>query len=193
MKVLVQFVSTDHIAVVLYMHGEVGSLTLHLPVKWIQSKYYDNERNDIWKNPGRSANKLHKQFSKETGEDTLEQIDNAITMGARHFVHDGFQKRNTEVAKSKYLIAFTWGDSFEQPKKGGTLDTWTKCNGKKVHIPLLSLKIEQSVRDCNSLGVKQIVCHSIPLIQSRKRQLDTDYDIDSECDGVRKESKKIKL
>lgn len=179
------------------MLGEVGSLTLHLPVKWDQTKYHDNANKDIWKNPGRSANKLHKQFSQKLDEDTLEQIDNAIIMGARYFVHDGFQKRNTEVAKSNYLIAFTWGDCFEQQKKGGTLDTWTKCTGKKMHIPLHSLNMQQSVRDCGGLGDKQIpsvpdVSHSVPLIRPRKRELDID-SVDSECDGVRKESKKIKL
>ena len=36
-------------------------------------------------------------------------------------------------------MAFTWGRG-DTPKEGGTLDTWTKCKGVKVHIPLDSLQ-----------------------------------------------------
>ncbi len=91
-----------------------------------------------WASAGTSSNKLHKQFSDKIGEDTLSHIEIAFTLGASCHTHDGFLTRNTEVAKSQYLVAFTWDDDSE-PKKGGTGDTWKKCQGKKKHISLHTL------------------------------------------------------
>ena len=126
---------------VLYTLGDVNKLTLHLPARWETNKYFEkvNASKSSWKSPGQSANELHKRFSKAIGEDTLGHIETAFVMGAKRFVYDGFQQRNTEVAKSPFLVAFTWGEGSE-PKKGGTLDTWQKCAGRKVHIPLQSLE-----------------------------------------------------
>ena len=42
------------------------------------------------------------------------------------------------VAKSDYLIAFTWNKG-NVPKDGGTLNTWNKCKNNKIHISLLTL------------------------------------------------------
>jgi hypothetical protein len=52
----------------------------------------------------------------------------------------GFHNRNTSIAKSDYIIAFTWGK--EQPEAGGTLDTWKKACGEKVHVSLGELEAE---------------------------------------------------
>src|SRR5699024_2276486 len=49
----------------------------------------------------------------------------------------GFHERNTKVAQSDYLIAFTFG--LDRPVSGGTLDTWKKATtNNKFHftIPL---------------------------------------------------------
>ena len=114
----------------------LSQLTLHLPAKWETNKYFEKTHasKSSWKSPGQSANELHKQFSKTTGEDTLGHIEFAFAMGAKRSVRDGFQQRNTEVARSQFLIAFTWGEGSE-PKKGGTLDTRRKMHWRKsTHI-----------------------------------------------------------
>jgi hypothetical protein len=35
-------------------------------------------------------------------------------------------------------LAFTWSET-ASPADGGTLDTWNKCRGTKVHVSLHSL------------------------------------------------------
>ncbi len=92
-------------------------------------------------NPGRSANKLHKQFSEKIGEDSLDQIRTCVTLlGGKYKVHGGFKERNGAVARdSQYLIAFTWNDDKIPKKSSGTYDTWQKHTGKKIHIPISSL------------------------------------------------------
>ena len=91
------------------------------------------------------ANKLHRTFSEKIGEDTLEQIESVCYIGGKLEVHDGFKKRNDKVATSQYLVAFSWSNKEEAPTKGGTLDTWSKCRGRRVHIPLSSLETECEV------------------------------------------------
>ena len=135
----------DHVAVTMYLEEKVSRLTLHMPAEWhsddANPRFHDNSNNNIWNNPGRSANKLHKQFSAKIGEDSLKHLHSAKLMGAKFCKHDGFQARNTAVATaSKYLIAFTWNDGDCPPGKGGTHDTWSKHKGRnKIHIPLGSL------------------------------------------------------
>jgi len=59
----------------------------------------------------------------------------------------GFHNRNSQVAKSDYVIAFTWGK--EEPEDGGTLDTWNKSKGKKIHISLQELsRTLSSKKEC---------------------------------------------
>ena len=53
-------------------------------------------------NPGHAA---HKLLDKET----LQHLTLAETVGAKLCVHSGFHERNTYVAASNYLLAFTWG------------------------------------------------------------------------------------
>ena len=149
----------------------MNRLTLHLPAKWEGSKFVEKEVTSKtgWKSPGQSSNELHKQFSDKIGEDSLGHIEAAITLGAKCNIHDGFQKRNTEVAKSNYLLAFTW-DEGSEPKKGGTVDTWKKCFGKKIHICLNSLCVDQ---------------HEDKHILQRKRSYESECD-DIECDGPKR-------
>ena len=86
----------------------------------------------------------------------------AAVVGGRSFgqhrvVGDAMHRRNSLVAQCQQLIAFTFGGSLffsspssssssslfallsspsNQPCAGGTADTWSKCRGTKIHIPL---------------------------------------------------------
>lgn len=127
-----------------YLELNVSGLTLHLPTTWHQDgsnpRFLDNEDSNIYRNPGRSANKLHTQFTNKIGEDSLKHIQSAVYLGAEHHIHDGFKQRNTAVAReSEYLIAFTWSEGDTPKKESGTYDTWRKHSGKKIHIPISSL------------------------------------------------------
>ena len=137
----------DHIAVVLHVSEKVCGLTLHLPAQWCAEPtphFHDNKKTNILMNPGKSANKLHKQFTEKIGEKSLEQIQCSALLGAKFRVHDGFKLRNTAVARdSQYLIAFTWNDDKIPKKSSGTYDTWQKHSGKKIHIPIGSLVDEK--------------------------------------------------
>ena len=138
---------TDHIAVGLFLTQEVPLLTLHLPAQLLKddkTQFMDTGSSDWKANPGRSANKLHKKFSEKIKEDSLEHLNTAIMVGATDAVHKGFHARNSFVAESDYLLAFTWG-SGDVPKEGGTMDTWNKCKGKKYHVPLESLALSPAV------------------------------------------------
>ena len=178
---LFSFFPIDHIAVVLYLLERVPSLSLHLPAKWVEEPhphFHEAGGTDWKKNPGKTANAHHRQFSAKIKEDTLQQIQNAIYMGATHKVHDGFMERNSYVALSEYLIAFTWGEG-DVPKKGGTHDTWTKCKMRKIHIPLRSLlpaHCELPVTPCGKRPTDMhgpIACScdiSVPFTKKHKEQ-----------------------
>ena len=131
---------SDHVAVKLYNMNKVKDLILYLPCEWEQGKYRDTGERDWKVNPGRTSNYYHEQFSKKIGENTLEQIELAYKKGAKIITqYNGFHNRNSKVAQSDYVIAFTWGEDNE-PKEGGTLFTWKLCNGYKVHLPLNLVK-----------------------------------------------------
>jgi hypothetical protein len=129
----------DHVAVRLFLDGKASSLTLHLPCPFVDGKYLDTGSNDWRTNPGQSANYYHQKFSQAMGCDTLADIQTAISKGANVVVGAGFHQRNSQIAKSDVLLAFTWavGDT---PSDGGTLDTWNKCKAPKLHVQLNSLK-----------------------------------------------------
>jgi len=139
----------DHVAVSLYVADEVGGLTLHLPTRLHTEveapQFYDNGSKDWRINPGRTANKLHKEFSKKLGEDTMKHLSSAAYLGAKICVHSGFHERNSHVATSDYLLAFTWG-SGDVPMEGGTMDTWKKCRGRKYHVSLESFGVSPRKR-----------------------------------------------
>ena len=137
---------SDHIAVSLYLLDEVNGLMLHFPTKFITNeddkpRFLDTGEKNWKTNPGRTANLYHDVFSNEIKDNSLQQIYSAIAIGAKYREHKGFHVRNSFVAKSDYLIAFTWSDG-EEPRKGtGTYDTWKKCSKgtRRMHIPLKSL------------------------------------------------------
>lgn len=116
----------DHVAVHLYLTRE-HTLTLHLPCPWENGRYQDMSSRDWRTNPGRLANQRHELFQRQTGIDSLQQIQSAIDRGAQVCIHSGFHARNTEIAKVKVLVA-------SGCLKGGTLDTWKKCKGEKIFV-----------------------------------------------------------
>lgn len=128
----------DHVAVRLFQRHAESGLCLHLPAEWKDGQACDTGENDWRTNPGRTMNQLHKAFSKRVGCDSLKEIADA--KGATIVSHQGFHARNTHVAKANYLIAFTFGESWNEPKDGGTMDTWKKFRGRhKIHVPLGAL------------------------------------------------------
>ena len=153
----------------LFLQRKAAALTLHIPATWKSTgsgpRFVDNGK-PSQSNPGKVANKLHKTFSEKIDEDTFEQIESSRRLGGKLDVHDGFKKRNDHIAKSQYLIAFSWSDG-EEPTKGGTLDTWSKCTGNKLHIPLSSvvnspLKTFQEPSSSTELLDSVEVCKSLP-------------------------------
>jgi hypothetical protein len=139
----------DHLAVSLFLRGNVKFLTLHLP-----SEFYDNQ---FQPTPGADgapgvANYYHQLFGEKMGGSTLKGLQTAFDKGAVKVVTPGFKNRNRMVAKCDYLIALTWGPfggNYTQEdsgwrnstnaglKDGGTAHTWNESRAPhKTHISL---------------------------------------------------------
>jgi hypothetical protein len=86
----------DHIPLTLFLSKRVTKLTLHLPDKWD----HQNKKFAEWHSPGKILNTLHKQFSEILGHNTLEDIDQAIKLGATYTVSPGFLSRNTLISNN---------------------------------------------------------------------------------------------
>ena len=163
-------------------------------VSYLHPHFLDNG-SSCWKtNPGRVLNEYHTQFSAVMSRagarfSSFHDLCTAIALGAEvHVVDtqtaakhagsqslsaqrgeagDAFHKRNSVVARSQNLIAFTFGGALSasstseatpgalsallsspsnQPCPGGTADTWRKCRGNKVHVPLEHLFTPQLTR-----------------------------------------------
>ncbi len=129
----------DHIAVLFYLADQISTLYIYAPCNWDFDKkeFYDNGMYDWRTNPGRTANMYHRKFSNVIGRNSLFDIDNAVKKGAKYIVKNGFHDRNSEIAKCDILIAYSFG--IDEPNDGGTLDTWRKCGGKKIHISINNL------------------------------------------------------
>ncbi len=131
----------DHVAISVHLQEPDTELRLWIPCEWdTEGACFADDGTRNWrKNPGGTANYYHRQFAKAMGLErnhTLKTLDKLRDcMSVKH----GFKPRNTEVAKSDYLIAFTWGES-DVPKDGGTKDTWDKAtDATKIHFPLGAL------------------------------------------------------
>jgi hypothetical protein len=122
----------DHIAVRLFLAHPESKLILHLPCKF-DKKFEDTGVKDWRINPGNTANYYHSLFSKNEGIDSFGEIENAINSGAKILVYSGFHKRNAEVAKSDYTLAFSYSKG-DYPTDGGTSFTWKLCKGIKIHF-----------------------------------------------------------
>lgn len=113
----------DHLAIRFFLEGKCKHLTLHLPAKF--NKQYDDTK------CGKTANYYHRLFSEQIGENTLEQVQEAIKEGAIATYQSGtssssFFARNTLIAEdSDGLIALTYSDRNGRIS-GGTADTWRK-------------------------------------------------------------------
>lgn len=132
---------SDHIAVHIYLHKDeynlnIIALDLDLPCKFdmITSKFEDNGNSDWKDNPGKVANYYHDKFNYITKSNSYDDLYKVINMGAEIHIHKGFHSRNQYVAKSEYMLAFTFGKNC--PEDGGTKHTWYLCKGKKFHISL---------------------------------------------------------
>ncbi len=133
----------------LFLEGGWAGLVLHLPAKWrVDRGAFDDTGACTWQaNPGRVANDLHRQFSAAVGADTLRQVEAARRGGAVLYDHRGFHARNLQVARSSYLIAYTFSDGAAPPAQGGTRHTWSHCAGRRIHRPISSL--ERASRDAD--------------------------------------------
>lgn len=133
---------SDHIAVHIFLYKEeyklnIIGLHLDLPCKFdMDTHKFDDNGNSDWKNnPGKVANYYHDRFNIITSKNSYDDLYKVINLGAEIHIHKGFHSRNQYVAKSEYMLAFTFGKA--NPEDGGTKHTWDLCKGKKFHISLL--------------------------------------------------------
>lgn len=147
----------DHIAVRLFLDGEVKGLTLHLPAAFENGRFVEaaGDRYDA----GRTANYYHEQFTRNASVSGLSEIREAMARGANVRITPGFKQRNTLVAtEATAVLAYTFGPkdavTTSEPgsaghrqsseaglKDGGTADTWEKATraALKVHVPITVL------------------------------------------------------
>lgn len=125
----------DHIAVKLFNNKIVNNLILYTPAEFIGGKFVEKNRKY---DGGRILNYYHSKFSEIMEYNTLNDINDAINNGCEiDSLSDNLFERNSEIAKSNYLIAYTFGENI--PESKGTLDTWNKCKTNKVHYNLKKL------------------------------------------------------
>ncbi len=135
---------SDHVAVHLYLYRQqyslpITQLRLYLPCAFdtLTKKYVDTGATDWRVNPGRISNTYHQQFSYSIGNNSFEELATSIST-AYIEIYNGFHARNSRVAQSEYVLAFTWGE--HEPEDGGTKDTWNKAkHAKRAHVSLATL------------------------------------------------------
>lgn len=130
----------DHLAVHLFRIGHVSKLTLHLPAPFDGFEFIGPAGS-----AASASNFYHRKFSRIIKTDSLAQIaeclkdpncDSTAEVYASGYM--GFMIRNGKVARTENLIAYTFGEG-EIPADGGTLNTWNRARGAKLHVPLGSL------------------------------------------------------
>lgn len=143
---------SDSLAVKLFLSElGYGKITLYLPASYdiAKGEFHDSGSNDWRVNPGRISNNYHRAASRKLGFDSLGEIG---AVKRAHYeactldIGTGFHQRNSKIACSEYMIAFTFKDG-DTPADGGTQDTWKKWNNRSVkqkavqrkHISLLSI------------------------------------------------------
>lgn len=125
---------SDHVAVSLFLTGEYGALTLYCPAPFTD-KFESVPGTGT--SPGCTLNFYHRCFSEKVKIDSLREIKRAVRKGATlDSSSTGFHERNSKVAKSDVVIAFTWSEG--APLGGGTGDTWKKVpkGATKIRICL---------------------------------------------------------
>ncbi|MEJ6003802.1 UvrD-helicase domain-containing protein [Paucibacter soli] len=130
----------DHLAVRLFLDGDVKDLVLHLPAPLKNGKFQGPD-----KSAASAANWYHDLFQKATGVDARAEIAAAASKGAtiteQPEAHDykAMFARNAIVAKqSNAVLAYTFGGG-DEPADGGTKNTWDQIKGDRIHVPLLAL------------------------------------------------------
>ena len=133
---------SDHIAVHIYLYKDTYNLNiiglrLDLPCKFDMStcKFEDTDNSDWKANPEKVSNYYHDKFNNVTNDNSYDELCKVINMEAEIHIHKEFHSRNQYVAKSDYMLAFTFGKNC--PEDGGTKHTWDLCKGKKFHISLV--------------------------------------------------------
>ena len=126
----------DQISVNLFHEGYSKKAKLYIPCEW-DFKYHQFKRTYKDGDCARPANYYHEKFTKIIGKNTLQEIEEATKKGLELDTSmPGFKQRNSSVAKSDYIISFTWYDS----PNGGTKDTWDKAKTKnKININMNEL------------------------------------------------------
>lgn len=177
----------DHIAVSLWLENMyTGSpedmysgLRIFLPCGYdngntgTQFQFRQHNKRD---DPGTTLNRLHNQFNSAMGNgfDSLKDLLCTEALGAELCCSfSGFLNRNIQVAKCDYMIAFTWGDSYGQPKSGGTFHTWKNCKSQnKIHVPLNTLcdQVGPIITEPSPSGTLQLQNSSIG--EKRKRNFE---------------------
>lgn len=130
----------DHVAVDLFQTHKFAGLELHFPCPWdaVHHKYLDTGEPGR-RNPGRAANRYHTEFSASAEKDSFADLLRVQHKGAVVHIHRGFFARNTLVAKSDALLAFTWSTSTSPLLKSGTMNTWKQARNMRTHVSLASL------------------------------------------------------
>jgi DNA helicase-2/ATP-dependent DNA helicase PcrA len=130
----------DHLAVRLYLDGDVKHLILHLPAPFVDGKF-QGERESA----ASAANYYHDMFRRNAGVDGFADLAAAIAKGAKVTEQPAAKgygamfARNALVAKqADTVVAYTFGEG-DTPADGGTKDTWDQVKGSRQHVPLLSL------------------------------------------------------
>lgn len=128
----------DHLAVSLLLFGWIEHLTLFLPAPFENGRFVEMG----YKSAGGTANYYHRLFSKAIERDTLGQLAMAIERDNVTVHYEpaspgigGMFARNAKVAMVPRLLAYTFGEG-DEPADGGTKDTWDKCEGERIHVPL---------------------------------------------------------
>jgi hypothetical protein len=135
------------VSLFLQKHDCGTNLSLFLPCSLDSStsppKYVDNGVKDFTKNPGRTSNRYHEQFSKAIGYNSFSDFEKVAQLGASlNCDFFGYHARNEQVAKVEKMMAFTWSNGTE-PEKSGTSHTWSHCVGQRLHINLNSLTAKE--------------------------------------------------
>jgi hypothetical protein len=129
---------SDHILIDLYLNDYVINAKIYLPCKWITDVGFNQNMTYSKYDVGRIANYYHNLFGAKTNKKSLSEIQQCINKGIQIDTSNyGFKNRNSMVANSEYIIAFTFDDV---PKSGGTFDTWNKSKSKyKINVNLNDL------------------------------------------------------
>lgn len=128
----------DHLAVELFLRGHAGELTLHLPAPITDKGWFEGP----YKSAASAANFYHANFSTVIGRHSIGEI---VLASRKEHCHGTVQPigagygamfaRNALVAECEQMLAYTFGQG-DVPTDGGTKDTWDKCKGMKLHVPL---------------------------------------------------------